>query len=83
MRDKIFEYIEPKDPEKNNWDPVVIRMTGEEILDAYYPYWSDKMDLKYGVGRDKTNDINKCIEDFCVVNWATEVKNETNPRLVS
>ena len=75
MRDKIFEYIEPKD--NITWEPVVVRMTGNEILDHYYIYWSDQMDQKYGVGRDRTKDIERCIEDFCVVHWASEV-NETN-----
>jgi len=76
MRDKIFEYVEPKDT--TTWEPEIIRVTGDEILNQYYPYWSDKMDLKYGIGRDRSKDIERCIEDFCVVNWATEVKNETN-----
>ena len=83
MRDKIFEFIDPEDPLRGNFNPEVVRMTGEEILNSYYPYWSDKMDEKFGVGRDKTNDIKECIEDFCVVNWATEVRDETKSRVVS
>lgn len=73
MREKIFEYIEPKDPQQGDWEPVIIRKTGNQILNEYYPYWSEQMDKKYGVGRNRTNDINDCIEDFCTVNWANEV----------
>ena len=83
MRDKIFEYITPKDPAHNNWDSEVVRVTGQEILDEYYIYWSDQMDKKYGVGRNRSNDIENCIEDYCTVNWASEVKNETNTGVTS
>jgi len=70
MRDKIFEY--------SLEDGNTIRITGDEIISKYYPYWSDRMDYKLGVGRDRTKDIQRCIDDFCQTYWATEIY-ETNP----
>ena len=74
MRNKIFEYNEPGP----NWEPKTVRLRGEDILSFYYDWWSEQMDKKYGIGRDRTHDINNCIEDFCVVHWAWEVKDETD-----
>jgi hypothetical protein len=43
--------------------------TEEQILKSYYTYWSTKM-IQAGKGDDISRE--RCIEDWCVVHWATE-----------
>ena len=74
MRNKIFEYNEFLP----NGKDTIVRVSGEDILTLYYPFWEEQMDKKYGIGRDRSNDIKDCIEDFVIINWAWEVTNETN-----
>lgn len=44
--------------------------TDAEILRDYYDYWYGRM-LK--VGKENPITDERCIEDFCTVNWAYEV----------
>ena len=41
----------------------------DQILKSYYTYWATKM-----IQSNKQADISKnnCIEDWCIVHWATE-----------
>lgn len=48
-------------------------VTEEKILITYYPYWVGRM-LK--VGKLLMATTENCIDDWCVVNWAWEVKDE-------
>lgn len=50
---------------------VVETWTEEQILKSYYIYWSTKM-IENGLGNDISKE--RCIEDWCVVHWAWEVK---------
>ena len=67
---RTFEYIEPTSVEDST--PVFLRKTEEEILTEYWNYWKEKMARCCS----NKNAITKenCIEDWCVIHWATEVK---------
>ena len=41
----------------------------EQIIKSYYTYWSTKM-IQAGAGGVISRE--RCIEDWCVVHWATE-----------
>jgi len=56
-------------------NPVVTIWTEKDILDFYYVFWSIKMKQKF---KEKDVDLSpeRCIEDWVVVNWASEIKND-------
>jgi len=49
----------------------VHRMTGEEIIKWYFPHWAKRM---REAGKHDEISHARCIEDFCVINWAYKVK---------
>lgn len=53
--------------------PVV--MTEDEIRSTYWDYWVGQMTKKFGPESDRINWEN-CLDDFLVVNWAWEVKDD-------
>lgn len=58
-------------------DSVVVTVSEEEILDMYWSWWYSKMCEKFGkevVDRDYTKQ--DCIDDWVVVHWAWEVKDD-------
>ena len=56
---------------------VVETLSEDEIIEEYYPYWSGKMIEKFGQEEfDKSWTKADCIDDWVVVNWAVEAKNE-------
>jgi hypothetical protein len=62
---RIFEICYPVDG-----DEVEI-VTDEDIRQQYYPYWCGKM-IQNVPNPDLS--IENCIEDWCVVHWAVEIK---------
>ena len=52
---------------------LVVEMTEEEILEQYWPFWSKKMEEKYGPSHELITTEN-CIEDWMVTHLAWEVK---------
>lgn len=48
------------------------RISRQEILETYFPYWSKKMREK-DIDEDQITHSN-CIEDWIVVHWASKVK---------
>jgi hypothetical protein len=50
---------------------IVEVLTEDEIINQYYTYWSMKM-IQNCPGAAITRE--RCIEDWCVVHWATEVR---------
>ena len=59
-------------PDLNDTD-IVETFSEDEIIDQYYPWWSDKMRKKYGEEYfEKTYCEKDCIDDWVVVNWAWE-----------
>lgn len=53
----------------------IIEVTEDDIINLYWNFWSGKMISKYGEGHELISREN-CIEDFIVVNWAWEKKDE-------
>ena len=68
MAVRYFRYLEPADPEQGNWEPVELVISETEILEDYWPWWSQKM---LALGREPTQE--DCIRDFLAVNWADEL----------
>lgn len=70
-----WRYVEPQDPQNNNWDPREIVLTENEILQQTYPGWARRA-MEFN--RTHTRQIPimpaACIEDWVVVNWAERVK---------
>jgi hypothetical protein len=46
-------------------------LTEEEVIQQYFPYWSSKMKE---VGKEDLINKESCIEDWCIVHWASEIK---------
>lgn len=57
-------------PDEDGNDIVEV-LTEDEIITQYYTYWSTKM-IQNCPGAAITRE--RCIEDWCVVHWATEVR---------
>ena len=70
---RYFTYIEPRNPPED-MEAVYITLSEEEIIDQYYPYWSEQMIKKYGIEEFETKwNVKDCIDDFAVLHWAEEV----------
>jgi hypothetical protein len=65
---RVFEYMD---------QDGLQRLTEDEIIAQYYPWWSAQM-----CRVDKADKISheNCIYDFCVVHWARKVKEENRPK---
>jgi len=61
-------YIEPDEKGK----AVEVIVTKEEILNNYFPVWSERMKK---IGKEHLISYDNCIEDFITVHWA-ERENE-------
>ena len=58
-------------------DAIVVTVSDDEILNQYWPWWYSKMCEKFGkevVDRDYSKQ--DCIDDWVVVHWAWEVKDD-------
>ena len=62
---KLYEIAYPSED-----GDVVEILTEDEIIAQYYTYWSTKM-IQNCPNEPITRE--RCIEDWCVVHWATEV----------
>jgi hypothetical protein len=62
--EKFYAYEEP--------DRRVV-VSRSQILREYYPYWSARMDKKWGIGRGRLFDEEDCVADFCIIHWAHEL----------
>lgn len=68
---RYFEYSEPD----NEGNPEIKILSEEEILKNYWPYWHTQMCKKFGKEEvDKNYSFSDCLEDWVMVNWATEIK---------
>ena len=63
-----FRYNEPGGQGHSD---VEVTLTAQEILDTYYSYWVTQMRK---AGKKDLISYENCIEDFCVVYGAWEVK---------
>jgi hypothetical protein len=66
---RMFSYVEPGP----NDEPVEVIMTEQEIFDTYWPFWYNKMVLKFGNDHPLINWEN-CLYDWVTVNWATKIE---------
>jgi hypothetical protein len=74
-----FSWYEPEfDDEGVETGPGLVMMSEDDIIASYWDHWKERMDAKFG---DKSVDSAPydvmrecCIQDFLVVNWATELK---------
>jgi hypothetical protein len=62
---KLYEISYPTE----SGDTVEV-LTREEIIAYYYPHWKEKME---SIGKHEEISEENCIEDWCVVHWATEI----------
>lgn len=76
MRYYSYNEYDPESPLADEKGGYVVTLSEEDIREKYWPYWYGKMCKKFG---KETVDQNYCFEDclydWCVVNWAWEVKN--------
>jgi hypothetical protein len=61
---RVFEFV-------NGDDGTTEILTEQEIIDQYYHYWSTKTLLNCP---DEPITRERCIEDWCIVHWATEIR---------
>jgi len=72
---RYYRYIEPRDPDNNDFSAKTVTISEQEILDYYWDYWYNAMCKKYGketVDRDYSQD--HCLLDWKTVHWAWEVE---------
>jgi hypothetical protein len=63
---KIFEF-----DNINHYEYIV---SEDDIKRDYYPYWYEKMCLKYGKKHvDDIYTFEHCLDDWCVVHWAIKL----------
>lgn len=55
-----------------------IEVTEEEILDSYWTYWLGRMTNKFGEDRQELFTKQNCIDDWCVIHFAWEKKDEND-----
>ena len=73
LRDKerTWRYSEPTSPTDST--PVVHIITDPEILREYFPHWKGEMER---AGKAHLISEELCIEDWVMVHWAEEVKED-------
>lgn len=67
---QVYAFIEP-DFAYNDWRPIEIRKTEEQILAEYYPFWKNAVQKVHK--EELISRIDLCIEDWVTVNWAYEI----------
>ena len=72
---KYYTYVEPDE----KMEPVFTTLSEDQIIDIYFKWWSNKMEEA-----DKCDEINhkNCIEDWCIVNWASETDKNGNTLII-
>lgn len=66
---RTFIYIEPA---ADGVTPVEVRVTEEDIWRDHWPVWQKRMtELK------RNSLFEQCVQDFCAVYWADEIKQDT------
>lgn len=71
MASRTWVYLEQ--PPIDGDETIKVSITDEDILDTYWDYWVGEM---LRVHKLPMITPQSCIEDFVVVNWAWEVKDE-------
>lgn len=64
---KYYTICYPDEYNNTVWETL----SEQQIIDQYWPYWSQKMIEKYGEDVFVDTFSNQdCIDDWCVVHWA-------------
>jgi hypothetical protein len=67
-----FSYVDQGD---DGVTPVHCTISEDKILCEYFPYWHEQMKKVGKASKIITHAyLDQCIDDFCVVHWATEIK---------
>lgn len=70
---RYYSYNEYTEDEKG----LVLTVSEEDIRRDYWPFWYNKMCEKYGKDQvDANYCFEDCLEDWIVVNWAWESKDD-------
>lgn len=66
---KYYTICYPNEFNETVWETL----SEDDIISEYWDYWYGKMCDKYGKDHvDATYSHYECIEDWCLVHWATE-----------
>lgn len=71
---KYYMYIEPAG---SSSEPVYTIMSEKAILASYWSRWSSKMPVPDMLEKEVHELEQRCIEDYCAINWATECNEKT------
>jgi len=75
---RYYSYNEFSNDENGEVIGKVVTVSEEELRKTYYPYWYDKMCKKFGKQIvDENYSFEECLNDWIVVYWAWESKDET------
>lgn len=78
MRYYSYQEYDPKSPLADEQGGYVVTKSEEEIRKEYWPYWYNRMCNKFGKDQvDAKFCFEDCLDDWVVVNWAWEVKDES------
>jgi len=78
---RYYRYIEPQDPENENFTTVTVTLSEQKIIDYYWDYCYRAMCKKYGKENvDKDYDQDRCIQGWMNVHWAWEVEDHQGER---
>jgi len=68
---RYYRYVEPRDPDNNDFSAETITLSEQEILDYYWDYWYHEIRKKYSTEMvDEGYSKQKCIQDWMTVHWA-------------
>jgi hypothetical protein len=75
MRYYSYNEYDPDSPLADDTGGYVVTVSEEDIKLKYWPYWYKKMCERFGQETvDRDYSFENCLDDWIVVNWATEVK---------
>jgi hypothetical protein len=78
MRYYCYNEYDPESPLADETGGYVVTKSEYDIRSDYWPYWYKRMCDKFGQDYvDKNYCFEDCLEDWIVINWAWESKNET------
>jgi len=75
MRYFSYNEYDPDSPLADSTGGYVVTKSEEEIIREYWPYWYTQMCKRYEQSYvDETYSHLDCIEDWCALHWAWEIK---------
>lgn len=74
---RYYRYIEPRDPNNDDFSSEIVTLSEQEILDSYWDYWYTNMCEKFGKAEYSKE---SCLKDWCAVHWAWLVEDHQGER---